>query len=752
MFTALLAWLLAGLVFTAWRQRTLIERRRVQIEHEKIQSTLRASLERFDCMVHGADVGLWDAALGGEGGLEPSQPVYYSPRFRHLAVFGGQTSESGREIRGDCGCAPNETVSAADFGETLEAWLSRIVDDDRRRVLDTLQGHLRYRSPCAAEFRMTLRDGQTRWFELRGAAVWDAQGRPRRISGSIADITDRKRSQDALRESERRFALVAQISNDAIWDWNIAGDTLWWNEGIRELFGYAKDQIQPNVIWWTERIHPEDRDRVIADLEQKLLISTEESWRAQYRFRRADGLYSIVLDRGYFVRDAQGRAVRMIGGMKDITSQTLAEDHLRQAKDEAEAANRSKSEFLANMSHEIRTPMTAILGYAEVLMAEAGLERAPPERRAAIETIQRNGEHLLQLINDILDLSKIEAGRMTVEPVECNVARIVADSAALLEARAAAKSLRLRCTSIGPIPDLIQTDPTRLRQILLNLIGNAVKFTEAGEIVVTMQFLPAGTDAMAPDKPMLKFAVSDTGIGMTPEQMARLFQPFSQADASTTRRFGGTGLGLTICKRLAKMLGGDVAVVSQPDVGSTFTFTIAVGDLTHARMIEPDELHQSLKRPAPATIDFKIHGRILLADDGIDNRRLITHILAKAGATVECVENGREAFDAAMTAWREGQPYQAILMDIQMPVLDGYSATRLLREAGYPFPIIALTANAMSGDREKCLAAGCTDYASKPIDRVKLLASIHIHARSVPPQECLPPAPLLDPMPLLPLR
>ena len=398
-----------------------------------------------------------------------------------------------------------------------------------------------------------------------------------------------------------------------------------------------------------------------------------------------------------------------------------ANQSLREYSEAADTATRAKSEFLANMSHEIRTPMTAILGFSELLLGEGEIDRAPPERISALSTIQRNGRYLLELINDILDLSKIEAGKIELEETECSPIQVVSDAVSLMRVRADAKNLALDADYEGLIPETIRTDPLRLRQVLINLLGNAIKFTELGAVRLKVRLL-----ATLGASSKLVFEVSDTGIGMTTEQTQRLFQPFTQADNSTSRRFGGTGLGLTISKRLAEMMGGDIALTSQHAVGSTFSLTIDPGSLEGVSMIDATETHcPTPETPSePTPIPEILSCQILLAEDGPDNQRLIAFLLRKAGAHVDLAEDGLVAYEKATQRLNEGRPYDVILMDMQMPVMDGYQATRKLRESGYDRPIIAVTANAMAGDREECLAVGCDDFATKPIDRRALLESV----------------------------
>ncbi len=409
-------------------------------------------------------------------------------------------------------------------------------------------------------------------------------------------------------------------------------------------------------------------------------------------------------------------------------------DELRQVMESAKAASVAKSEFLANMSHEIRTPMTAILGYAEMLLEDGEIHRAPASRIESIRTIQRNGDHLLTIINDILDLSKIEADKLEVERVSCSAIQILADVESLMRPRAVSKGIQLVIQFDTVMPESIQSDPTRLRQILINLVGNAVKFTETGEVRIAVRLVLA-------ESPYLDFDVSDTGLGMSPEQMERLFRPFTQADMSTTRSFGGTGLGLTISKRLAHFMDGDVTIVrSLPGVGSTFRLTAPTGPLSMVKLIAVEQetgrmLNNAaaLESRSAATVGKLQGATLLLAEDGPDNQRLISLVLKKAGATVQLVSNGRDAVAEAWRAAQQGQSFDAVLMDMQMPIMDGYEATTLLRAMGYESPIIALTAHAMTGERDKCLAAGCDDFATKPIDRPKLIAQIAAFCQSLPP-------------------
>ena len=403
----------------------------------------------------------------------------------------------------------------------------------------------------------------------------------------------------------------------------------------------------------------------------------------------------------------------------------IANQTIRSQAEAAESANQAKSLFLANMSHEIRTPLTAVLGFAENLLEP---DCTVNERIAATETILRNGHHLLQLINDILDLSKIEAERLEIERLRFSPGELVAEVISALRVRADSKQIDLTLAYEGPIPDSIESDPTRLRQILMNLISNAIKFTERGQVCVRMKMIDARGElcraTIAGESLRLQCDVVDSGIGMSAEQLARLFAPFMQADESMTRRFGGTGLGLSISRRLARLLGGDILVSSQIGIGSTFSVQIEAGLPVDVAWHDRPSSIGKPSYPMVRTTDVRLTGHVLLAEDGPDNQLLIGSFLRKQGADVTIVDNGRKAVDTAMASLRAGNPFRIVLMDMQMPVLDGYAAARELRSRGWTRPILALTANVMQGDRQKCLEAGCNDFATKPINRAGLIEQI----------------------------
>ncbi len=585
----------------------------------------------------------------------------------------------------------------------------------------------------------------------------------------VLDVKSRAQSRRLLELSNQRFDQIAEHSRTVAWEIDAEGRFTYVSHAAEQVLGLSPESLVGKDCLIA---HPEKRREEFRALLHDTMTRKEPFHNLENPVETPDGRIVWVATSGFPILGKDGTLLGYRGSAIDITEhkeaaravdEALAEAERSRRKairmaDAAEAAHQramatskmlmeetqrshelalqaqaacqSKSEFLANMSHEIRTPMTAILGFAETLLGELDEDDASSVRRHAVETIQRNGEHLLSLINDVLDLSKIEAGRIDMNTTPCSPAMLLADVRALMRLRAEEKRLSLTIEYDGPIPQQIQTDPLRLRQILINLIGNAIKFTESGgvRIIACLMYEPDQTTR-------LRFDIADSGIGIAEGQIARLFQPFTQADSSTTREFGGTGLGLTISKRFAEMLGGGITVTSAPGKGSVFTLTIETGPLDGVALIE-GPAHDSLlegRFAAPpvgpsASGDVRLDCRILLAEDSPDIQRLVGLVLEKAGARVTVVGNGRLAVDAGLAAKESGRPFDVILMDMQMPVVDGYLAARELRQHGYTGVIIALTAHAMTEDRQKCLDAGCDDYATKPIDRGGLLEVVRRHA------------------------
>jgi PAS domain S-box-containing protein len=586
---------------------------------------------------------------------------------------------------------------------------SLVHPDDRAGVERELARMLVHPGDYQREFRVFNAEGGVRWLLVKGRSVRGPEGQPIRLTGVLMDTTDRKHAEEELQKERNLLRTLIDQLPLCIYVKDAEGRFIAANKATARIMGAASpaDLLgKTDADYYPPEIAAEyQRDDLSVLGGAQVLLNKDEPHVGRTGQRRD------VLTTKVPFRDAQGQIVGLVGASQDVTEQKQAQQALAAAKRAAEAANEAKSQFLANMSHEIRTPMTAILGFAELLSDTHCTE---DQRRDYLSIIQHSGHGLLQLIDDILDLSKIEAGRMTVEPIPCSPVQIVDEVAALMQVRTQPKGVSLVVHFQPGLPEVIVTDPTRLRQILLNLVGNAVKFTERGEIAIEVVFRQLG-------RPMIEFAVSDTGIGIPAEQLADIFRPFTQADTSSRRRFRGSGLGLTISRRLARMLGGDISVESQLGRGSRFVLSIAGCD--------PAELDRPTVAPCRPAARMppevrQLQGRLLVAEDTPMNRQLIQAILVKAGLEVDVAENGVEVCRLVAGSAADGRPYDLILMDIQMPELDGYDATRQLRQAGWQWPIVALTAHAMADDREKCLEAGCDDYISKPISRDGLLAVV----------------------------
>jgi len=557
------------------------------------------------------------------------------------------------------------------------------------------------------------------WFE-------DVDGRQ---IGGIAmftvDLTESLALQAAATETAERLELALDAGGLGCWDWNIQTGEVVFDERFAAQLGLEPHETRVRGEDWLQRIHPDDVTEVkracMEHVEGRAPVYVNE-----HRLRHADGSWRWMLDKGKVVeRAADGTPRRMVGTHTDITATKHAEAALREhnhelerARTAAEDASRSKSEFLANMSHEIRTPLTAILGYAELLRNDPDVARDAQRRIRCLDTICSAGTHLMAVLNDILDLSKIEAGKMSAESIVTSLQKMHLEVNSLMQQTAQSKGIRFAVRLGSAMPDLVRTDPTRLRQILLNMAGNAIKFTDAGSVTLT-------TRAEQRDGAWrLIIDIEDTGPGLPQEQVSRLFNVFTQADGSLTRRHGGTGLGLSISRRFAQLLGGDVTLVwTELGRGSCFRIDIALDPVEGAEWISQIEaVHEELSSPPPAAALPRLSGRILLAEDGLDNQRLITHHLQKAGAVVDVAENGRVALAMLTSGAAVGKPYDLLVTDIQMPEMDGYSLARAIRADGNDLPIIALTAHTMTEDRDRCLAAGCTDFASKPINSAALIA------------------------------
>ena len=544
------------------------------------------------------------------------------------------------------------------------------------------------------------------------------------------DVTERKRVEEALRESERRYRSLVETAQVLLWTTDAEGRITSLSEGFFHVLGEASPWVGRPL---TDMVEPDDRHALGTLMSVAREGGTPNA--VDVRVRAASG-GARVLEFLSASRFDDGPVPGLSGIARDATEARAATEAARlaeqdrRAREVAESADRAKSRFLAAVSHEIRTPMTAILGFTDLLLNDPDVRRLPPPRLDDLRTIAQSGAHLLDLIDDILDISKIEAGKLRVEPAPCSPSRIVAEVLATLRSRAEDKGLLLSQEAGGPIPEAILTDRVRLRQILINLVGNAIKFTERGSVRVRLELVPGrdegeGEDepgfAIDEDGPSLRIDVIDTGPGITEAEQALLFEPFSRP-VSSARQSSGHGLGLAISRRLAEMLGGELTVLSAAGEGSTFRLSLPAGPVDP--FIAPPESGREADRPAPPP-DRPPPSRILLAEDNSAVLRVTTLHLEQLGAQVVSARNGQQAIDLALDAQNDGQPFDVVLMDMQMPVIDGYEATRQLRARGFTGRIIALTAYAMPEDREECLRLGCDEHVSKPVDWARLAELLH---------------------------
>ncbi|MEG4216259.1 PAS domain S-box protein [Microcoleus sp. Pol14C6] len=522
------------------------------------------------------------------------------------------------------------------------------------------------------------------------------------VGGVAIDVTRQNQAETALQRSEERLMLALEASGDGLWDWKIETGEIYINSYYQEMLGYKPGELVIDVNVWEQMIHPDDKFWVFEALYSNLQDSSLK-YAFDYRVRCKSGEWKWIANYGKVVAyDEDGKPLRMIGTHKDISDRKQKELALQHAMEAAEAANLAKSTFLANMSHELRTPLNVILGFAQVMTHDPSLT---PNQKQDLQTIRRSGDHLLSLINDVLDLSKIESGHCTVEQSGLDLIALLHSLRNMLAERASSKGLDL-CFEIAPeVPQFMLVDAQKLRQVLLNLLSNAIKFTDRGSITLQVSIEADGTGALSTTRPILQFVVADTGLGIASVELDTIFDAFVQAQAGK-RSTGGTGLGLTISRKLLELMGGKISVSSTVGQGSTFTFTLPVSPISGVN-VTPEENNRLVIGLAPSQGDH----RILVVDDQAENRLLMVRLLTQLGLEVKEATNGQQA----VQIWQQWQP-DLTWMDIRMPVLDGYEATKQIRamEDGHNSIIIALTAQASQSDRALALAAGCNDYISKP--------------------------------------
>jgi PAS domain S-box-containing protein len=604
------------------------------------------------------------------------------------------------------------TEAAKIFDRPIEAllgdrWIEWLHEEDEDRMLNLWQ-------KCAAAgivfdhiYRVRRPDGSVVHVRGRAQAVHLPDGSAGGYVGSLEDVTvqvldetESRRANAALERSQERLQRALQGSSLVLWDLDVPAETIYLSEHWSVMLGGEPKETRCTADELLALVPAEDMPRITEAL-QRVLGGASSRYVVQHRVKRRDGSLLWIHSEGRVAeRDAQGEPLRMVGTNRDISQAKAAEQDLRIARDAADSANKAKSQFLATMSHEIRTPLNGIIGMTKLLLDE----QLSPEVRRHADLIDRSAQSLLALVNDILDVSKIEAGQMEIEQVAFDLHELVQELASLYRLRATEKSLLFRARMDPSVPRHVLGDPTRVRQVLTNLLGNALKFTTSGWIGMDVR----STEEEAAH--VLQFTVADSGVGIPKDVQPQLFTRFMQADSSTSRQFGGTGLGLSIVRQLTDLMGGTVDVRSTPGKGSRFVVTLP---LLGAEAPAPESVWVDLSPARPSA-------RILLAEDNTTNQVVAFGMLRKLGyEDVSLASDGAEALEMALQAH-----YDLILMDCQMPEMDGYEATRRLRAAGFTAPIVAMTANAIKGDRERCLEAGMNDYLTKPMDLKVLRAMV----------------------------
>jgi PAS domain S-box-containing protein len=676
---------------------------------EEAHAAVRESEERYRLAAKAANDVLWDwnAATGQVAWNDSLRTVLgYDPAF-----------------------------AGGDISHAAAWWMDRIHPDDRARVKGSFEEATSAagRDGWEEEYRFRHADGSYVMVADRGHIARDGAGRLQRFIGSMANITERKRAEEALRESEKRYRATFDNVSVGIAHVGLDGRWLRFNDMVCSITGYSREELAARTF--SDITHPDDRP---GDWEgpRRLLAGEASSYSRDKRYIRKDGTTVWVTITVSLLRDEAGAPAYFIGVMEDISKRKRAEEFLREAnaeldrrvrertselalaRDQALEAVRVKARFLANMSHELRTPLNALLGMSRLLL-DSSLDG---RQREQAEIIRGSAGSLLGIINDILDFSRLEAGKLSIEAVDFNLMALMEETADMFRLQAREKGLELTWTTARDLPVVLRGDHGRIRQILVNLVSNAIKFTERGSVEVR-----ARREIAAGGAEWMRVEVRDTGVGVSPEKQRDLFQAFFQADASTTRRHGGAGLGLAISRELARLMDGDMGLESRAGAGSTFWFRLPLRKGEKDAPLRASAgggggLAAPAGRPGPCTV--------LVAEDNKVNQKVMLAQLQKLGVKADAVGNGLEAVEVSARF-----DYDLIFMDCQMPEMDGYAATREIRRregAGKRTPIVAVTAHAMEGDREKALDAGMDGYLAKPVEIEDLSAALVRHAAGRP--------------------
>jgi PAS domain S-box-containing protein len=608
------------------------------------------------------------------------------------------------------------------FGVRLEEVIGKsyepVIFEEDREMVARLVASMSLNNPVVMIENRVLVNGEVRWTQWINRMIFDQQRKFVEFQSVGRDVTEIKRAEETLRQNEERWQLAIQGNNDGIWDHDLVTNRRFVSPRCAEMLGYSYDEISAFDAWM-DKVHPEDVE-VMRQAFQKHINQETPHYSCEYRIRCKDGSCKWLLTRGKALWNQKGEAIRIVGSVTDISDRKQVEQELQQAKEAAEVANRAKSTFLANMSHELRTPLNAILGFTELLDMDPATTE---DQREQLDIILRSGEHLLGLINDVLELSKIDAGRIVLNEKQFDLHQLLDNLQVMLSSQASCKRLQLYFDRDPDLPQFVRADESKLRQILINLLGNAIKFTNEGCVTLRVQQVDQPENSFTLSSslfPMvlLRFEVEDTGLGIIPTEIDQLFEPFVQTTAGQQQ---GTGLGLAISKRFVQLMGGQIAVSSALGQGSTFKFQIPVA------LVKPDGMTPTVNKRVVRLAPQQPVYRLLIVEDQLNSRNLAVKLLNKVGFTVCEATNGEEA----IALWQSWQP-DLILMDMQMPILSGYEATQQIRalEAGritsqsQPTVIIATTASAFEEQRLQILEAGCNDVIHKPYKVEELYAIV----------------------------
>jgi two-component system, sensor histidine kinase and response regulator len=653
-------------------------------ERKRLEEQVHLATARLELALRGSNIATWDIDM--PDGDVANGHIHYVNMWEQL----------GYERSG--------------FPKDLETGIALIYPDDRAAHAEAIRRYLvGDSSEFEVEIRVRHRDGSLRWMMFRGVAVRDAGGKPIRFLGTGIDVTDRKRADESLRESEERFRQLAANVQGVFWleegGWQ---RLLYISPAYETVWGRTTQSFYEQPRSWIDTVHPDDRNLVLASLERQ---NRGEHTATEFRIARPDGSIRWVHCSAFPMRNQTGEVYRAAGLVEDITERRQIDEELRRAKEAAEAANRAKDDFLANVSHEIRTPMNAIIGMTELVL-DTPLNN---DQRRGLKTVKSAADSLLAIINDLLDFSKIEAGKLELAPADFSLRSVVGETLRALAVRAHTKGLELIHEVQPDVPDALVGDAGRLRQVLLNLAGNAVKFTDQGEVLVRVETEGGGrTPTLGAGEVGLRFTVLDTGIGIPPDQQARIFRAFEQEDISTTRKYGGTGLGLTIASQLIALMGGTITVDSAPGRGSTFAFRARFGQQPHS----PEASRQS---------PVSLHNLpVLVIDDNATNRHILAEWLRgwQLDPTVVC--NGMAAMDALRQCAANGRPYALVLLDARMPDADGLAVAVMIRETAEhaAIPIILLTSGERPGEPARFRELAIDAQLLKPVQQDELLETI----------------------------